>query len=46
MQGSGENIFDASQMINSATDIKIFIEHNKSSNLVVTKEKFQSYVDK
>ena len=36
-------IHDASQMINSQTDIKIFIEHNKSTNLVVNKEKFQDY---
>ena len=34
---------DASQMINSATDIKIFIEYNKSTNLVVAKEKFQEF---
>lgn len=43
LQSSAENIFDASQMVNAATDIKIFIEHNKSSNLVVAKERFQSY---
>ena len=30
-------------MIDSATDIKIFIEQNKSANLVVSKEKFQDY---
>lgn len=36
---------ETSQLINSATDIKIFIEHNKSSNLVVTKEKFMDFED-
>ena len=30
-------------MINSTTDIKIFIEHNKSSNLTVNREKFQDF---
>jgi len=30
-------------MINSATDIKIFIEHNKSTNLTVNREKFQDF---
>ena len=34
---------DASQTINSATDIKIFIEQNKSSNMIVGKEKFQNF---
>ena len=33
-------------MIDSATDIKIFIEYNKSNNMVVTKEKFQQFVAK
>ena len=32
-------------MINSTTDIKIFIEYNKSANLIVTKEKFEEYED-
>lgn len=34
---------DGSQTINSATDIKIFIEQNKSSNMIVGKEKFQNF---
>lgn len=38
-------IHDASQMINSATDIKIFIESNKSTNLIVNREKFEEYED-
>lgn len=38
-------LHDASQMITSATDIKIFIETNKSTNLIVNKEKFEVYED-
>ena len=34
---------DSSQTINSATDIKIFIEHNKSTNMIVGKEKFEVF---
>jgi len=30
-------------MISSATDIKIFIEHNKSTNLNVPKERFEDF---
>ena len=30
-------------MIDSVTDIKIFIEYNKSANMVVGKEKFIPY---
>lgn len=39
-------MYDASQVIDSATDIKIFIEHNKSNNMVMNKEKFQNFVPK
>jgi len=38
-----QTMHDVSQMINSATDIKIFIEHNKSTNLTVNREKFQDF---
>jgi len=34
---------DTSQMTNSATDIKIFIEFNKSTNPIVNKEEFQDF---
>ena len=36
---------NASQVIDAATDAKIFIECNKSSNLVVNHEKFKDYED-
>ena len=36
---------NASQVIDAATDVKIFIECNKSSNLVVSHEKFNDYED-
>ena len=42
----GENLSDTADMIDSATDIKIFIEHHKSTNLVVAKERFMYYDDK
>ena len=32
-------------MISSITDVKIFIEHHKSTNMVVNKERFQNYDD-
>ena len=38
-------LHDASQMITSQTDIKIFIENNKSTNLIINKEKFLEYED-
>lgn len=42
----GENLSDTADMIDSTTDIKIFIDHHKSTNLVVNKEKFMFYDDK
>ena len=42
----GENLSDTADMINSETDIKIFIDHHKSTNLVVNKERFMYYDDK
>ena len=41
----GENLSETADMVNSATDIKIFIDHHKSTNLVVNKERFMSYDD-
>ena len=43
MSNQYKTVQDSSKMIDSATDIKIFIEQNKSANLVVSKEKFQDY---
>ena len=34
---------DATQIINSATDVKIFIEYNKSTNPIVGQEQFQDF---
>ena len=42
----GDSLSDAADMINSTTDIRIFIDHHKSSNLVVNKERFMVYDDK
>ena len=42
----GDGLSDVAEMINSTTDIKIFIEHHKSTNLVVNKERFMPYEDK
>ena len=42
----GENLSDTADMIDSTTDLKIFIDHHKSTNLVVNKEKFMYYDDK
>ena len=41
----GENLSETADMVNSETDIKIFIEHHKSTNLVVNKERFMKYDD-
>ena len=41
----GENLSETADMVNSATDIKIFIDHHKSTNLVVNKERFMIYDD-
>ena len=42
---SGAELSDASEVINSETDMKIFIEHHKSTNMVVNKERFLPYDD-
>lgn len=34
---------DCSQTISSSTDVKIFIEHNKSVNPIVSKETFEDF---
>ena len=38
-----QSMHDCSQMINAETDVKIFIEYNKSSNLTVSKEQFEDF---
>ena len=38
-----QSMHDCSQMINADTDVKIFIEYNKSSNLTVSKESFEDF---
>ena len=45
LQEQGETLNNASQVIDAATDVKIFIECNKSGNLVVSHEKFNDYED-
>ena len=45
LQVQSESLNHASQVIDAATDVKIFIECNKSSNLVVSHEKFNDYED-
>ena len=40
LQEYSSTIINASLVIDPATDAKIFIENNKSSNLVVSREKF------
>lgn len=45
LQEQSQTLHNTSQVIDSATDVKIFIECNKSSNLVVSREKFQDYED-
>ena len=39
----GDELGDAAEIVNSTTDIKIFIEHHKSANMVVNKERFLHY---
>ena len=41
----GDEIGDTAEVINSVTDVKIFIEHHKSENMVVNKERFLHYND-
>ena len=45
LQEQSMSLNNASQVIDAATDAKIFIECNKSSNLVVSHEKFNDYED-
>ena len=42
----GDALSDTADMVNGTTDIKIFIDHRKSTNLVVNKERFMFYDDK
>ena len=42
---TGDELGDAADLISGVTDIKIFIEHHKSTNLVVNKERFMKYDD-
>ena len=45
LQEQSQTISETSQGIDASTDVKIFIESNKSSNLVVSREKFKDYED-
>ena len=40
---TGDELGDAADLISGVTDIKIFIEHHKSTNMVVNKERFLHY---
>ena len=43
IRSHADSIIDSADIINAETDIKIFINHHKSKNQILTYDQFQPY---